>query len=532
MKRILFTALSGLLLLTAGCQRERVESGLSGEVITAHFSVSLPADMATKAISDGSGATELLFRAYDSNGKHLDMDQKVTVEGKKASFTVMLVAGMGYKLVFWAQKPGQYAITHNADGHPVVNIAATALPDMMNNDAYDAFYAFKELDPQDSNFNMEVSLPRPFAQLNVGVSEADYTGAAAGYDLESLFQTGFSVKGVPGAIDLFTGEVSGEKDVTYSLATAPADKISSGQENYRRIAMVYVLAPAEQSSSHNVTLTAAVGKKGNGGQWDIRKDIPNVPLKRNFRTNLLGNVFSVGGTFTVQVDSDFGTPDNTVDLNPVTDPISIPVPEAIDLGLPSGLKWASFNLGASAPEEYGDYYAWGETETKDNYSWGTYKWCKGTKKSLTRYCPSSSPDYWGGEGTTPDGKTDFKDYDYADDAARKLLGGNWRMPTKQEWEELINNCTCSIISRGRVHGVLFEATNGNSIFLPAASGKVNSSVLYADSFCLYWSSQLSDQTAMDINPTYAVIFYADNDFTQIRDDFRYAGMPVRPVLPE
>ena len=202
------------------------------------------------------------------------------------------------------------------------------------------------------------------------------------------------------------------------------------------------------------------------------------------------------------------------------------------MGLPSGTLWATCNVGAVTAEEYGDYFAWGETQPKKRYSWGTYKWCKGTKKSLTRYCPSSSPDYWGGEGTTPDGKTDFKDYDYADDAARKLLGGNWRMPTQQEWEELINNCTCSIISRGRVHGVLFEATNGNSIFLPAASGKVNSSVLYADSFCLYWSSQLSDQTAMDINPTYAVIFYADNDFTQIRDDFRYAGMPVRPVLPE
>ena len=314
MKRILFIAISGLL-LAVGCQRESVEPGLSGKVITASFSVSLPGDMATKAISDGTGATELLFLAYDADGKHLDMDQKVTVEGKKAFLTVKLVAGTGYKFVFWAQAPGKYVVAHDSNGHPVVTVAATDLPDMMNNDAYDAFYAFKELDPQDSDFSQDISLSRPFAQLNVAVSEADYTAAAAGYDLATLFNTQFIVQGVPGAIDLFTGEVSGATDVTYSFADAPNDDIDSGGETYRRIAMVYVLAPAEQSSSHNVTLTVSVGKKGNGGQLDIQKSIPNVPLKRNFRTNLLGNVFSVGGTFAVQVDSDFGTPDTDIDLN-------------------------------------------------------------------------------------------------------------------------------------------------------------------------------------------------------------------------
>ena len=525
MKRTLFIAISGMILLAAGCRRECVKSGLSGEVITASFSVSLPRDMATKAISDGTEATELLFLAYDVDGKHLDMDQTVTVEGNKASLTVKLVAGAGYKFVFWAQAPGKYAVTHDSDGHPVVTIAATDLPDMMNNDAYDAFYAFKELDPQDSNFSMDVSLTRPFAQLNVGVSEADYAAAAAGYDLESLFQTCFSVQGVPGAIDLFTGEVSGETDVTYSFADTPDDGIASGEESYRRIAMVYVLAPAEQSSIHDVTLSVSVGKKGDGGQLDIEKDIPNVPLKRNYCTNLLGNVFTVGGTFTVQMSSDFVTPDNTVDLTPTP----VAEPEAVNLGLPSGLLWASFNLGATAPEEYGDYYAWGEVTVKDDYSWETYKWCKGTKRSFTRYCPSDKASYWGGEGD-PDGKTDFKDYDYADDAARQQLGGNWRLPTEQEWKELIDNCTYSFTSQNGVGGVRFVATNGNSIFLPASGCKVNTSISLADNLCGYWSSQLSDPTYWD--PTYAIIFYADNNYTQMRDDFRYAGMPVRPVLAE
>ena len=511
MKRILFIAISGLL-LAVGCQRESAESGLSGEVITASFSVSLPIDMDTKAISDGTGATELVFLAYDADDHHLErLDQTVTVDGNKASLSVTLVAGTGYKFVFWAQAPGKYTVAHDSDGHPVVTIAATTLPDMMNNDAYDAFYAVKAIGPQDSNFIMDVSLSRPFAQLNLAVNEADYTTAAAGYDLASLFQTSFSVKGVPSAIDLFTGKVSGEMDVTYSPATAPADIITSGQKSYRRIAMVYVLAPAEQPSSHDVTLTSSVGKKGNGGQLDIQNDIPNVPLKRNFRTNLLGDVFSVGGTFNVQVDSDFGTPDNTVDLAPTP----IPEPDAIDLGLPSGLLWASFNVGATKPEEPGNYYAWGETVTKDSYNWSNYKWCKGTSASLTRYCTSDAARSWGGEGD-PDGKTTFKDYDYDDDVARQLLGGSWRTPTKEEWEELLSESTHT--------ADYYYGPNGQSILLPN-TGFQNAVGLNNTDEGYYWSSSLQDPGLGNSSAAW----YMNNHNPNMNTGGRSFGLAIRAV---
>ena len=512
MKRILLISISVFLLLATGCQREGVKSGLSGKTITASISVSLPADMATKAISDGTGASELLFLAYDAEDYHLeDLDRNVRVEGNKASISVNLVAGTGYKFVFWAQAPGKYAIAHDRDGHPVVTLAVTVLPDMMNNDAYDAFYAFKELDPQDSNFSMDVSLTRPFAQLNVAVSEADYTTAAAGYNLESLFQTSFSVKGVPGAIDLFTGKVSGETDVTYSPAAAPADVIISGQESYRRIAMVYMLAPGDQSSSHNVTLTVSVGKKGNGGQLDIQKSIPNVPMKRNYRTNLIGNVFSVGGTFTVQVDSDFGTPDNTAELTP--GPAPIPEPEAVNLGLTSGLLWASFNVGATKPEEPGNYYAWGETETKDSYNWANYKWCKGTSSSLTRYCTSDGSSYWKGEGD-PDGKTTFKDYDYADDVARQLLGGSWRTPTKEEWEELLNQSTHT--------ADYYYGPNGQSILLPN-TGFMNAEGLNNTDDGFYWSSSLQEQGSP------GAAWFMNNHTQNLNTGGRSYGLAIRAV---
>ena len=103
----------------------------------------------------------------------------------------------------------------------------------------------------------------------------------------------------------------------------------------------------------------------------------------------------------------------------------------VDLGLPSGTKWATCNVGATAPEEYGDYFAWGETEPKTTYNWDTYKWCNGSEDTFTKYNTKSS---YG----TVDNKTQLE---LADDAARANWGGQWRMPTDAEWTELCKNCT-------------------------------------------------------------------------------------------
>ena len=102
--------------------------------------------------------------------------------------------------------------------------------------------------------------------------------------------------------------------------------------------------------------------------------------------------------------------------------------EYVDLGLPSRIKWATCNVGATTPEEYGDYFAWGETEPKDNYDWSTYKWCNESNATMTKYCTDSS---YG----TVDNKTVLE---LEDDAAYVNWGGNWRMPTKAELDELTN----------------------------------------------------------------------------------------------
>ena len=132
--------------------------------------------------------------------------------------------------------------------------------------------------------------------------------------------------------------------------------------------------------------------------------------------------------------------------------------EYVDLGLPSGTLWATCNVGASSPEDYGDYFAWGETEPKDTYNWSTYKWCNGSSDTFTKYCTSSS---YG----MVDGKTEL---DPEDDAAYVNWGEKWRMPTYYQLDELKTECTWTWTMRNGVNGRMVIGPNGNSLFLPAA----------------------------------------------------------------
>lgn len=158
--------------------------------------------------------------------------------------------------------------------------------------------------------------------------------------------------------------------------------------------------------------------------------------------------------------------------------------EYVNLGLPSGTLWATCNVGANAPEDFGDYFAWGETEAKGTYFWDTYKYCNGNSCTLTKYCTNSSY-----------GNDEFADNLVRllpeDDAATVNWGGNWRMPTKEEWEELWDNTRSTWMKYNGVHGKLFTASNGNSIFLPAAGVYRGENLDGSDSWAFYWSCSLA-----------------------------------------
>ena len=154
--------------------------------------------------------------------------------------------------------------------------------------------------------------------------------------------------------------------------------------------------------------------------------------------------------------------------------------EAVDLGL--SVKWASCNLGALEPEEYGNYYAWGETEPKSDYSWNTYKWCNGNSYSLTKY--NTSENY----GKTVDNKTQLE---LEDDAAHVKLGGSWRIPTYEELLELVNNCKLEHYLLNDVPGLkITSKVNENYIFLPCTRER-GWSMSYTFPFGCYWVSTLA-----------------------------------------
>lgn len=182
--------------------------------------------------------------------------------------------------------------------------------------------------------------------------------------------------------------------------------------------------------------------------------------------------------------------------------------EYVDLGLPSGLLWATCNVGASSPEDYGDYFAWGETSTKSKYNWSTYFDTTDGGNTFQKYNNNG-------------GKTVL---DLSDDAAHVNWGGSWRMPTFEEQEELMNECTWEWTTQNGVNGRKVTGPNGNSLFLPAAGCCNNSSLGGEGLYGEYWLSSLF---ASDSSDAFYLIFNSNYE-SMMRSD-RFYGQPVRPV---
>ena len=197
--------------------------------------------------------------------------------------------------------------------------------------------------------------------------------------------------------------------------------------------------------------------------------------------------------------------------------------EYVDLGLPSGLLWATCNVGADSPEDYGDYFAWGETQPKDTYDWSTYQYCTGGNyyhpfyNMFTKYCTDAN---YGYNGFTDNLTTLLPE----DDAAMANWGGEWRMPTEGEWWELYNNTIVIWTTQNGVNGRLFTATNGKSLFLPAAGYYNGSSLLSAGNYGNYWSSSLDTSFPYG---AWDVYFFSDSYY--MRDGSRNCGRSVRAV---
>ncbi len=192
-----------------------------------------------------------------------------------------------------------------------------------------------------------------------------------------------------------------------------------------------------------------------------------------------------------------------------------PVHDAVNLGL--SVKWATCNVGATKPEEYGEYFAWGETQSKTNYTWPTYMFrASGNTDNGVKFNKYNYNYSYG----TVDNMTVL---DLEDDAAFVNWGGSWRMPTDEEWTELRTVCTWSLITQNGVDGMLVTGPNGKSIFLPAAGCWGGTDLDGAGSYGRYWSSSLSSEY-----PNRARNVYFFNEVGRGSGQ-RYIGLSVRPV---
>ena len=195
--------------------------------------------------------------------------------------------------------------------------------------------------------------------------------------------------------------------------------------------------------------------------------------------------------------------------------------KSVDLGL--SVKWATCNVGANKPEEYGDYYAWGETDPKDFYFCDTYKYCDGTYNSLTKYTDSAY------------GKDGFSDnksvLDPEDDVAHVKWGGNWRIPTKDELEELRTKCTWTSTTLNGVKGYSVTSNvdgyTDRSIFLPATGMRIRQWTENTDTIGRFWGNSIVTGDDYDA-------VYLDFNFSRGPGRFsiiRCLGQCVRPVCP-
>ena len=205
--------------------------------------------------------------------------------------------------------------------------------------------------------------------------------------------------------------------------------------------------------------------------------------------------------------------DEPNDCEQIKDESGISIEQEVDLGLPSGTIWAGWNVGASTPEQFGGYYAWGETEEKSDYTWETYR-------------------YWvdrNGDGDMDSNEitnigTNISGTQY--DVARQKWGGSWRMPTKAEIDELDSKCSWTWYQYKGVWGQKVTGPNGNSIFLPAA-GKRTGTSLFDDGSGYYGSATLNE--GFDGSSVWRLCFYNRYSGGSVSSCIRNSGLTVRPV---
>lgn len=310
-------SLAGMLLATS-CSSEELIEQTSGDVATVSFAVNTEGASATRAISDGTSATKLYYAVYDVNGKLLEEISKkdgvtgcsdlTTANGHK--ITLPLVKGQEYTVAFWAQEPAAPYSVDIADNNQFnINMNYdNSSQELNNNEKRDAFFG-TEVFTVMGNVAKTVTLKRPFAQINVGTSDKD-DAIKAGFNVNEMTSK-VVIKQAATTLDVITGDVSGQTDVTYMEAARPTEALSVAQSDYTWLSMSYVL-PSEKENS--TTVSADFVFAAGGKTITLSDGLQNIPIQRNYRTNIIGNLLTKQIDFKVVVDKNFENPDHEVEL--------------------------------------------------------------------------------------------------------------------------------------------------------------------------------------------------------------------------
>lgn len=304
------------MLLTTSCSKDELETAQSGNEAQVTFSLGLEGRIATRAnISDGSGANQLVYAVFDEDGNRVTgIEKKVISTDFPATVTLALAKGQTYKVAFWAQNSQCNAYTVDKNMNVEVNYEG-----VNNDETRDAFFKTTDAFKVSGSTSMDVVLKRPFAQINVGVEETDWTAAvASGVEIQN---SSVVIKKAATKIDLVTGVVSEPKDVTYKLATIPAqlensedlkvDMDGDGEKEatYKWLSMSYILVDDETETegvqgAQKATLEGLkfTFQPKNGKDIILEDGLNTVPVQRNWRTNILGKLLTGDITFNISID--------------------------------------------------------------------------------------------------------------------------------------------------------------------------------------------------------------------------------------
>ena len=303
---------AGMLLATS-CSKDELETASSGNEAQVTFSLGLEGHIATRAISDGKSADKLVYAVFNENGERISTFQKEEISTSfPATVTLTLAKGQTYKVAFWAQDADCSA--YDVDDN--MNVKVSYENATNNDETRDAFFKTTEAFTVTGSTSMDVVLKRPFAQINVGVEQTDWTAAvASGVTIQN---SSVIIQNAATKINLVTGAVSEPTKVTYSLATIPVEDLKvdvNGDKNigdgeiYKWLSMSYILVDDESETEGGQGAGKATleGLKftfqpENGNEITLEDGLNSVPVQRNWRTNILGKLLTGDITFNISID--------------------------------------------------------------------------------------------------------------------------------------------------------------------------------------------------------------------------------------